>query len=60
MEIVELESLITKMKNLLKGLTSRSELAEEINKLEIDQQRFYNVRNRKINRASEKRAMVIA
>ena len=37
MEIVELESLITKMKNLLKGLTSRSELAEEINKLEIDQ-----------------------
>lgn len=37
MEIVKLKSPITEMKNLLKGFTSGSELAEEINELEIDQ-----------------------
>ena len=54
MEILELKSIMSKMKNLVEGLLSRCEIVEErtVN-LKVDQQRLSNLKSRKRKKRDE-------
>lgn len=48
MEILELETTITEMKNSLNEFNSRLEMAEESVSIKLEQQKLHSLRSRKI------------